>query len=190
MDCSTFQDIIQESKSKLFSIISKIQNETIQDFFKDIEFQYLNESYYKDESSLKTILIHVLNDYKFISYGIFIKNVIVIVENKCIIIESTYVNSIEQIIGNINYSINANDLRIKTKIDNFFEYFFNKTTANEFFNSIFKVTSCYLIHRYFYPTHYFKNPSFFIYKNESINLHELKFKQKMQKFFCQITKKK
>ena len=75
MDCSAFQDITQESKSKLFSIISKIQNETIQDFFKDIEFQYLNESYYKDESSLKTILIHVLNDYKFISYGIFIKNV-------------------------------------------------------------------------------------------------------------------
>ena len=107
-------------------------------------------------------------------------NFIICVEDKCHIIEkidfslikNTIIKLKEQKIQLINVSQNFDksakfskeEKEANEEIDNLIKHFHYKIIENEFVKYTIRPILGFLIRRYFYPTNYFKNPSFFMFE--------------------------
>ena len=132
------------------------------------------------------ILYNYFKSYRFIVYHFpdliindtatnnLAKSAIICVEKLCLIIEfddlCILLNLVEKLKkeGNICISTNENK-EIIEELNNFYQYFISKKPISLFIrNNIFvkytiKSISLYIIRRFFYPTNYFLDPSFFIF---------------------------
>ena len=104
---------------------------------------------------------------------------IICIENKCIVIDEidfTTINGLfEELkrkdISLINYSFDSQNSKEmidkKEEITNFCDNFQHEIKSNKFVNHTIPPVIGYLIRRYFYPTNYFTNQSFFEYGNST-----------------------
>ena len=106
---------------------------------------------------------------------------IICVEGKCIIIEDIEFELIELILQEtksalINISNQTKDDKLMTNVNeeikNFSSLFKNEIKNNSFVHDTISPIVCYLIRRYFYPSNFFKDKSFFKFKNRINTLDE------------------
>lgn len=143
--------------------------------FKFITFNFYYEI--NNESNQKSLKKENKNNFQ-IDYNseTQISNAVFCFEKSCIIIKRVYVKFIRNIIEkleekqisiiNTNQKIaNLNKSNEKSQLDmeinSFCDYFSNEIATNEFVNYTITSIAGYLIHRYFFPTYFFKDPSFF-----------------------------
>lgn len=101
-------------------------------------------------------------------------NVVICYEDECIIIKNIHKLLIQKIINNlkeqkiamlnVNHnmkSANENEKNAKEEIKQFCSYFLMQIESDHFITLTINSIIGYLIRRYFYPTYFFKNPSFF-----------------------------
>ncbi|KAK8883474.1 hypothetical protein M9Y10_042566 [Tritrichomonas musculus] len=130
---------------------------------------------------------------------------IICVEGQCIIIEKLHFSSILKIIENLQkekvsminvsdddyikyFKKNINELEAEEEVRNFCSKFGKLIKNNPFVKCTIPTIISYLIRRYFYPTEYFKDPSFFHFnkskeqcvKNKIANLLYLNEKDEMK----------
>lgn len=116
-------------------------------------------------------------------------DIIFCVENSCIIIEQIDKKIICEIINDVNKTDeisminvstninilpnNAEEMQVKEEISAFcfYDNFSNEIKQNLFVKNTINPIAGFLIRRYFYPTNYFSNPSFFNFNNQT-NLEE------------------
>lgn len=132
------------------------------------------------------------NDHSKLNQNSFhqIVDAIICVEKKCIIIEKIDFELIKDIIDKlekqqttaINVTEEVITYHIREEIDNFMEYFRMKVINNSFYQVTIRPISGFLIRRFFYPTNYFKDPSFFTYKQTN-NMNEEKLKQEIKSIY-------
>ena len=141
-------------------------------------------------------LVNYLKEYCFFTYqivkhkkdnvsnNIFISDMVICVENKCIIIESIDNSIIKNIIlklekfklSSINVDLNqskSNSLiqfNRNEEIYNFCVHYFKLIKSNKFVNMTLRSLIGFLITRYFYPTKYFKDQSFFKFDQLNENI--------------------
>lgn len=130
-------------------------------------------------------------------------NTIICVESKCLLIEEIELELINQIINqlkklnitvldtNLQFnriikSVNERSDRIENyekEIYNFCKNFQDEIIKNIFVQTTILPITCYLIQRYFYPTCYFKDPSFFIFNQQKNEPIEEEIIRKIDEFF-------
>ena len=124
---------------------------------------------------------------------------IICVENNCIIINSIKSDLIYQILkdnqsSKINISMDtentpktSEDTVAFDEVMNFCDHFKMQIKNNEFLELTIHPIISYLIRRYFYPFHYFKDQSFFFYEKNP-NSYEWKFKKDLEKLILSENK--
>ena len=114
-------------------------------------------------------------------------------EKNCLIIDFLKFVQIEEIISKLktkklsilNASLNHNsknsfnDYQTNEEIINFCSHFYREISHNEFINLTIEPVICYLIRRYFYPSTFFKDQSFFSF-DSNIYQKEQSIKLKLQ----------
>lgn len=111
-------------------------------------------------------------------------------EGRCLIIEQIDHNLIETLIQNLQKQeqvlINVNNNQdisiqyseeVKNEIQGFCDHFRNEIDENEFIKYTINSIVGYLIRKYFYPSNYFDNNSFFNFKSLSGNKSYYEFKE-------------
>ena len=102
-------------------------------------------------------------------------NAILCYERECIIIEQIKTELISQILLKLEKQASLlnispvfeikertiNEIQAKEEVDNFSLHFLNDIQNNEFVKSTISPILGYFIRRFFYPTHYFNDTSFF-----------------------------
>ncbi|KAK8847173.1 hypothetical protein M9Y10_019756 [Tritrichomonas musculus] len=121
------------------------------------------------ENLVKSKLFYDLNDPLY-SYENFSQevNVVICVEGKCLIIQSILKSIIFKIINKtrstlINVSKNINNDFLDEEIRGFYTDICLKSKSNHFFQLTFKPILTFFVRRYFYPSSYFKDTSFFTF---------------------------
>lgn len=191
-------DVVQKIYSQfIFYQISFTQNDEIHlfNFLKNFKFiTYLISDKIINSIRQKTIN----NDNNFLTSNQAQLKLIICIEKKCLIIEPIDHSSIIKIINklkneqislinvsqNIKNDMNTNEEAFE-EVSNFFSRY--KNINNEFFLITKYPIMAYLIRRYFYPTDYFEDPSFFVYEssnysNEKIlkkNFNDILTKEKL-----------
>ena len=184
----------------IFQIMKdQIKNPLISHIYDQFDFKYINanNSVEANKKSFIANMIDFLNDYMFITYykipSTFfvddnndISDFVICVEKICIIIKSVSETSINDIFKEINgTSINTNeprDANISLEIENFHRSFFPKMEKNRFVEITIDPVICYLIRRFYCPSNFFKDKSFFSLKEKSESF-ESKFKDKVDFLF-------
>ena len=129
-------------------------------------------------------------------------NTIICVESKCLLIEEIELELINKIINqlkSLNYTVLDANLRFngiiksvnersnqienyEIEVFNFLLNFREEIIKNIFVQTTIIPITCYLIQRYFYPTSYFKDPSFFIFNQQKNEPTEEEIKRKIIEF--------
>lgn len=168
---------------------SEIHDNLLLSMYKNFKFKYYNNSsnYHSEGINNEEILIYSLSNYlkenKFITYSSFlsqndnnpssyIKYLVICVEKQCIILESINKNIISSIfkkgkaiiIDCNDSSPKSND--IQTEIENISQRYTKLIKQNEFIRLTIPSISCYLIRRYSCPSSYFRDKSFFYFKEK------------------------
>ena len=163
---------------------------------------YIENKKVSDEL-IETFLINFLNEYKFMTFELYdrlpfsgeeskinddVVDVVICVEGFCFIIESINQFLILRILNRTNASF-INLSESKDQIDVYskeksevFNFWFNTGVdylSQKITQFTFDSIICFLIRRYFYPSYYFKNPSFFIFDPHQ-QRNEIKEKEKLQ----------
>ncbi|KAK8842215.1 hypothetical protein M9Y10_026446 [Tritrichomonas musculus] len=214
-----FQDIAQEYITKIIKNDVKIEeqvNENIKmlsKIYSMFSFKRLNPSL--TYAQVVSPMIDFLKNFKFITCYLYPHNLsnndvsnsrcetafaTICDEEQCIIIEKIDISTIDQIInevkknGSVVIKVNnggnsTGDNQSKEEIDNFVSYFSKEIKNKEFIRKTIRAVACYIIRRFFYPTEYFKNPSFFYFnKSEETNnsacrsIFKNKYKEKIFDF--------
>ena len=167
------------------SMINEIKDPKLKNIYDQFNFSFLI-----DFTNMKEILPNFLKNSKLILYNLSCQNskkqvfstinekycltsqTIICVEKKCFIIEGfDNNNTILEILKNIN-SHTLIDVK-KSNVEEtqiFCSHFYkNYDYSNNIFvqNTLFTILN-FIIQRFFYPTFYFDDPSFFLYKNDKI----------------------
>ena len=161
-----YRDIPQRYKKDL----DRISSETIKNIYSNFSFLYLElNSNNTNKRKIEELLASTLQQPKFLVYKIDLPceselvKAIICIEKKCIIIESIDINLLEKIVklSNPDYINASNPI---TEVQNFIKYsHFSDFNVNNFVKYTFNAIMGFLIKRYFYPTKYFKDPSFFVF---------------------------
>ncbi|KAK8892627.1 hypothetical protein M9Y10_029866 [Tritrichomonas musculus] len=101
-------------------------------------------------------------------------NILICIEKECLIIENINISLVAKIINNLRENRNSvidasencqnsdeENTKIKDELLNFGNNITKDLKKNEFVTYTFRPIAIFLIWRYFYPTQYFKDPSFF-----------------------------
>ena len=165
MENLRFCDIPQAYKSCL----DKISSEFIKKVYNEFTFYFLQLQFFSSkQKEIENLILSFIKRSKFITYKIdsprdstFSKGIICI-EKKCLIIESIDADLFKKILELANSEIIDAGSKVPGK--NYFYKNCSKDMENEFVQYTFCPIFTYLINRYFYPTNYFEDPSFFIFK--------------------------
>ena len=189
----SFGDIPQE----LQEMRKNIKDNTIKKLYSNFNFHYLSSSTNEtiDYNSIKTYLFQYLNEFKFLTYqmsksiekesGLINKTKLIIcVENQCLIIDSVNSDLILEIINNLEISkidispeTNENsktkeELAAYEEVTNFCSHFQTHIKKNLFVKStIFPIVS-FIIRRFYYPTNFFKDQTFFIFDTKENTIEQ------------------
>lgn len=118
---------------------------------------------------------------------------IICIENECFIIEQIYFSDFSKIISILNNKSVALNLSIinkeesstemnaKLEIENFCNFFATEIKNNKFIKQTIRPIVGFMIRRYFYPTFYFKDTSFFNFNHQNIS-NDQKMKAKLLNF--------
>ena len=179
-----FKDITQES------IMFGIQSEEIRHIYSKFNFKSLNFmnliNDQIEEDLIKTFLFNYLKVYKFITYDVAkskedldnqYKDLIACVEEECIIIESIPNILIPELFQKtnaiaINVTHNQLDDNQKVEIESFINYCKRHLVKNSFVRKTFRAIVSYIIRRYYYPSHFFKNDSFFSFNPGTVSCEQ------------------
>ena len=180
-------------KHKIMKKIYSLFDFSYHKFSFDFLYNSINENVQEIKNKISKFFIE--DKFLTISFSIYdqkneqpnIKNIIICGEKKCLILESLYENIVYDFLNEKKCSyININDEHLTdsviTEINMFEEEYSHIIKNNEFIKMTIRPIICYLIRRYFYPTHYFKDPSFFYFDDEKITNEQL-FKNKIESFF-------
>lgn len=176
---------------------NEISNETINFIYSKFIFKYLSLNT-QNANEIEPYLLDYFKSVKFITYHFYknnqnkteeINSSIICIENECLIIETPNITSIKKILNKLketrsvlNFSFNS---ATKTKeeeilydeMNSFISYF---EINNAFFTMTINSISGFLIRRFFYPTEYYQDSSFFIY-NQPDKQKEIILKSKLYK---------
>ena len=186
--------IINNEKLPKISFCKNDRKRQIEDFlfnylqsFKLIVFQLFNISNNNRES-----MKNIFSKPKNVNDNLF--NAVLCVENKCLllkdinhdIIQSIFSNlkkqsSVVLVLNPISNIIEENERQMNIEINNFCNNFTQEIKTNDFVRNTIKPMIGYLIKRYYYPTEYFKDPSFFIF-NQQFFSNEQKAKRTILNF--------
>ena len=186
------------------SLKNKIHNELLQKIYSEISFLYLspiNASEMHTQNNIKQYLKNYLQNCNFLTYYYYeIKdyidsrsnsshqtvNVIICVENQCLIIEKIDFLLIKELFDKLEklqkISVNVSECPINEEIANFMNYFKFRNKNNDFYNVTIRPISGFLIRRFFCPTNYFKDPSFFTFGQVN-NKEEEELRREFNNFF-------
>ena len=184
----------QELPIEYETMKNNIMNELIQKMYSCFNF-----SYYKfpnnDDRNLfiyEDNLFSYLQNFKFLVYDIinspYNVNVIICIEKRCIIVEEIKFKKIKTIFdqfireGNKIIKIPSKDQEyvekdinhIKEEIKNFQRKFNYKIGQNEFVDWTISTILVFLVRRFFCPTKYFKDQTFFNFHDDKSNEKEIK----------------
>ncbi|KAK8871375.1 hypothetical protein M9Y10_007099 [Tritrichomonas musculus] len=169
MDNLIFHDIPQNYKI-LLALINCDSPRIIQECYSNFSFLNLQlELFNSNENKLKDLLLNFFQKYKFGTYKIepltdsLLGNIILCVEKKCLIIESINITIVQPILESLRTEfIDSSSAipEVKTICHEYYNYIKN----NIFVYYTFYPILAYLIKRFFYPTCYFEDPSFFIFR--------------------------
>lgn len=186
-----FHDITKECHK----LMSGINDSNMQNLYANISFKYYSCDL---NNSFKSDLQNYLNNFKFIAYEYSnipasipffgaqknnnnsqnIIDIILCVENECIIIKQIEISLITQILTEtkaslINTNIKTCDNKfVVEEIRNFTRNYQNYRDKNDFFNYTINPIAGYMIRRYYYPSSFFKDPSFFTFDKSIENSKE------------------
>lgn len=179
---------LMEIPSKYKNLKSQIDNDILQKIYEQFSFLYINVDALlnqdeNDEQSVKSkeinhyflnyfkknkfLFYHICNNQSQMNIGTDSRliDAIICVENYCVILEQIKSILFKDIINNLQKEkisiLNANDDLIKEEISNFCSHFQKQIDNNSFVKSTINSIAGFLIRRFFYPTNYFKNSSFF-----------------------------
>lgn len=184
--------------------INECENETIFDQYllKNLsESKFITYCLYDDSNSKNIIttftdqLFSINQSNKSLKYNLEnAVNCVICIEKCCFILESICKEKVIQILANskaakLNVSKNTNSLRTSAEIDAIEEItnflMRSKLSFKRHKNLFIKFTIApilsFLIHRFFYPTDYFKDPRFFLFDEEYHSI-ENNIKQKISNF--------
>lgn len=183
-----YKVMINDINDRLRSIYSKF-------IFSQLEIRKNNTS--NEIHSKESFLFDFLKKFRFITFQILSKNedpepelnlafqtndVIICIENQCLFIRNIKISKFKEIIQNIqknSFVIDVTNLlsddnksydykRIQDEINNFYSYFREVIKNNNFVKMTIRPIATYLIRRYFCPTEYFNDSSFFTFEQSSI----------------------
>lgn len=147
-----------------------VLNEDLKFLFSNFNFICFDPKRNKSEDGLydflKTNKFFVYSKIPIVSsQDNFLYDSILCFENHCLFIESSKINSIKQMLTNENsYFIDLDsidDKDIKEEILSFCSYFNKEMKSNKFVKLTLKPIAAYTIRKFFLPSSYFKDPSFF-----------------------------
>lgn len=166
---------------KYKDLLNQIEEQTLIKIYSVFSFSYLNLKNQAKEIDLDKIF----NDYSLIAFKISNfnnnsndTNAIICVENLCYIIESIKKDIILSFLKKTKSSlVNAGDEMLEverisdySKSQREIQHFCDSFKRHIIKNQFVKMTICpiiaYIIRRHFYPTSFFKDPSFFSFKNK------------------------
>ena len=209
MERIPFQDIPEEYEEMKNQIFKKTLD--IVPLYSKFKFSYINLSIYNETNANNSnfnnpkqeendILYSYLKRYRFIVYHIpdlkkindndtknLAKCAIICVEEICLIIEFDSLSIVLETIdklkkkGNVCISTKESDDIIE-EINSYYYYFINKIKNNIFVKATIKPMSLFIIRRFFYPTDYFRDPSFFIF-----DLNKKSKEQEMKEILVNIS---
>lgn len=169
-----------------------IKDEVLQKIYGMFSFSYVDFSathyFHKNKSGITNMVSKFLENYKFLTYQISLNestnsytectllNAVICFENECLIIESIEESRILGILSQITAAhINVSDMNYQhstfenyyamEEVYNFCNHFKNEINCNKFVKLTIDPLVSYLLRRYFYPTYYFKDQSFFDFDN-------------------------
>ena len=204
MDSLSFKEIPQENKSTINFIV----NETIIKLYSKFDFLYFHEIIADHENEkqdvIQNFIFNYLKNYKFITYQIHenphinLINAIFCVEGTCLIISEINITILLNLISylkkegiSILYFRNefqkiegfVEDEKFHEEIKSFCSYpkFRSDISKHRFVNDTIGPMIGYMIRRFFYPTSYFKDKTFFIFNN-SKSINEGSLKEKITNF--------
>ena len=171
----SFEDIIQLQANQEIPI-----HETLIKIYSNFLFNYFNWQNTINDENQKNI-IDSLNEHKFATIKIssFKEsnfNLVICLEKVCILIISISKNSILNIIKQIKSSLiiihsdlpevqqSTEDSLARSEVDSFYTKFTKAIESNKFIKFTIHPVLSYLIRRFFYPTDFFKDPSFFSFQ--------------------------
>ena len=176
-------------------IIKKPEEYTKYDIYIDFLFNYL-----KDKKLIVYDIKQTINNMSLIENKLNsnIYDLIICFEGECLIVENMLISIIEKLISllknnhisliNVSYNINFNDNNFEIKeqeakeeIKNFCLQFSQDINKNEIVKYLINPLIGYLIRRYFYPSDYFKDDSFFVF-GEPIKSGEKQIESKIFEF--------
>lgn len=164
-------------------IVESIKNETIQEIYSKFSFQDINIQKFNErikEKDIKNLVLGYIQEYNFLTYeiskikendGIQIANLVICTEDKCFVINSIGLDLISDIVNEIefpmiNLSQNSKDVIPIEEATNFYKHFYKKfTESDQFVAQTIKPISSYIIRRFYYPSDFFDDSSFFLYKS-------------------------
>ncbi|KAK8838052.1 hypothetical protein M9Y10_036002 [Tritrichomonas musculus] len=140
--------------------------------------------------SFKFIVFNYLSDLKEINSGKC--DVVICVEGYCLIVEQIHLSMFNNIISNLkdhhisiinvtsgiseNEMVDDEERKASEEVNNLYSKLSSKIKTKEFFKNTFYSIAGFLIRRYFFPTEYFKDPSFFNFRgNNKENLIKSEF---------------
>lgn len=178
----SFHDISKQCND----ILKNVSDPVIQKLYSKFNFFYTH-CYFKSHKKniVKDYLLHYLKEYKFMTYqyhseSIFkdfnfsqanqeitnnslAKNVnaVLCVENNCLLIEQINENLIDEILVETKSSLINVNINKKDEISTFCQNFNLIISTNKLVKYTIKVIAGYIIGRFYYPSNFFKYPSFF-----------------------------
>lgn len=185
----SLQEIPEEYEKMRKEIFNK-KSLDLAPLYSKFKFLYINLSSYNEtkadncENPIQgkiDILYNYFKSYRFIAYHFpdltmindidandLAKSAIICVEKLCLIIEFDEIlillNLVEKLKKEGNICIGTNENKeIIEELKSFYNYFIYKIRNNLFVKYTIKSISLYIIRRFFYPTNYFLDPSFFIF---------------------------
>lgn len=167
-------------KCTLFDFIKDCKFITYQYIQKDIDFNHSseNENQLRNDTSSKVDVIFCIESNN-LEY-----------EGRCLILNDLNIELFQMIENQlkdkktplINCCPNSENQIIKEEIDSFCSNFLREIRINSFVKRTIRPIICYIIRRHFYPSNYFKNNSFFTYK-QSKKQAEINFRKRICDFW-------
>lgn len=184
--------------------ISSISNKVFIKIYSQFKYFYFDFSIMKfedqktNQTSIEDCLFYFTNENRFITYQIYTKeskvNSIFCAEKKCFILESMDINVLIPIINKIKSSkINCDiknfdlikssiDIEVNNDINTFIKHFQSYIQTNAFVKYTIRAIISYLIRRYYYPSIYFQDQSFFTF-DQKIDKFERNIKVQLTNLF-------
>ena len=193
------QSIWLDFPKKYKKELDRISNPIIHKIYDKFQFKYYVFNEIEDIKNVIFNLFIYLVNFKFITFYIdkekfnvnYKINCIFCIEGECIIIEEVVIdtlnNLIQKLVKHQISLINLSDRSIiamephndaKEEVKKFCKQFIYEIMKNDFLNYTIKPIVGYLIRRYFYPSNYFRDKSFFNFEQVISNEQSIKIKIK------------